>query len=60
MLILTRKKGQKIIVGKRSVTIQVLDVKNEQVKLGLSAPKKISVHREEIYDRIEKNNERTK
>jgi carbon storage regulator len=51
MLILTRRVGESIIVGD-DVTITVLGVKGNQIRLGVNAPKDLSVHREEIYQRI--------
>ena len=53
MLILTRKKGQKIILGDRLVTIKVMEVYDNSVKFGIDAPKDLSVHREEIYEQIQ-------
>jgi carbon storage regulator len=52
MLILTRKIDESVIVGD-DVKITVLGVKGGQVRLGIDAPKHISVHRQEIYDRIQ-------
>ena len=54
MLILTRKMNQSIVIGDDSnkVTITVLGVQGGQVRLGVDAPREVSVHREEIYDRI--------
>lgn len=54
MLILSRRVNESIIVDER-VTITVLSVKGKQVRLGIDAPADISVHREEIYDRIQEN-----
>jgi len=55
MLILTRKLGESIIIGD-NVSITVVSHKDGNIKLGVEAPKEISVHREEIYYKI-KNNE---
>lgn len=51
MLILTRKVNESLIVGDE-ITITVLGVKGNQVRLGVTAPRDVSVHREEIYQRI--------
>jgi len=51
MLILTRRVGETIMIGS-DVSVTVLDVKGNQVRIGVNAPKDVSVHREEIYERI--------
>jgi carbon storage regulator len=56
MLILTRRVGETLMIGD-SVTVTVLGVKGNQVRIGITAPKDVAVHREEIYQRIHKDGE---
>lgn len=52
MLVLTRKTGQSIMIGE-GVEVQVLSVAGEKVRLGITAPRDVSIFRNEVYDRIE-------
>jgi len=55
MLVLTRKVSQSIIVGD-DVEVVVLEVRGEQVRLGIRAPRSVAVHRKEIYEQIQQEN----
>ena len=55
LLVLTRKLNESIMIG-HDVKITVVDVRGDQVKLGISAPRQISVHREEVYLEIQREN----
>jgi carbon storage regulator len=55
MLVLTRKKNQKIMIGD-DIELTIVDIKNEQIKLGVSAPRHVKVFRREVYDAIQEEN----
>jgi carbon storage regulator len=52
MLILTRRNAESLIIGEGEITLTVLGIKGNQVRIGVQAPKEVAVHREEIYQRI--------
>ena len=56
MLILTRRVGETLMIGD-AVTVTVLGVKGNQVRIGITAPKDVAVHREEIFQRLHKDDE---
>jgi carbon storage regulator len=52
MLVLTRSIGERLFINDGEIKLSVLDVKGNQVRIGIEAPREISVHREEVFDRI--------
>lgn len=58
MLILTRKIGETVAIGDE-VKVQVVEVKGRQVRLGITAPAALAVHREEVFQRIQEQNRRS-
>ncbi len=59
MLILTRRVGESLMLGD-DITVTVLGVKGNQVRIGIDAPRDVAVHREEIFNRIKNGDEPTK
>ncbi|MAT14835.1 MAG: carbon storage regulator [Planctomyces sp.] len=53
MLVLSRKKDEKIIIGDK-ITLMVIDIRGDKVRLGIDAPKDVTVHREEVYEAIQR------
>jgi carbon storage regulator len=55
MLVLTRRANQSIIIG-NDIIVTVLEIRGDQVRLGITAPRSVSVHREEVYAEIQREN----
>lgn len=55
MLVLTRRAGQSIVIG-HEITVTVLDVRGDQVRLGINAPRTVDVHREEVFLELQRAN----
>jgi carbon storage regulator len=55
MLVLTRRANQSIVIG-RDVTVRVLEIRGDQVRLGITAPRSVTVHREEVWLELERAN----
>ena len=53
MLVLSRKKDEKIIIGDK-ITIMVIEIRGDKVRLGIDAPKDVTVHRQEVYEAIKR------
>lgn len=57
MLILTRKAGESITIGDGTITVNVMEIKGRQVRLGINAPPDTPIHRQEIFDKIKEANQ---
>lgn len=55
MLVLSRKKGQSIMIG-NDIEISIIDIQGEQIRLGINAPKNVAIHRKEVFEEIIKEN----
>ncbi len=55
MLVLSRKKDEKIIIGDQ-ITVMVIEIRGDKVRLGIDAPKEVTVHRQEVYEAIQREN----
>jgi carbon storage regulator len=58
MLVLSRQRDESIIIGD-NIVITVVDIRGDKVRLGIDAPKEIPVHRQEVYDAIQRENQRS-
>ncbi|MCB9807772.1 carbon storage regulator CsrA [Candidatus Peribacteria bacterium] len=56
MLVLSRKRNQQIIIGD-GIVITIVDIRNDKVRVGIDAPEHVPVHRQEVYDAIQRNNQ---
>ena len=57
MLVLSRQRDESIIIGD-NITITIVDIRGDKVRLGIDAPKEVPVHRQEVYDAIQRENQR--
>jgi len=57
MLVLTRRTNQSLVIG-HDITITVLEIRGDQVRIGINAPRDVSVHREEVYAELRRENQR--
>ncbi len=55
MLVLTRKKGQSLMIG-HDIELSIIDIQGDQVRIGINAPKSVTIHRKEIFEEIKKEN----
>ena len=56
MLVLSRKKDEKIVIGD-NITIMVIEIRGDKVRLGIEAPREVTVHRQEVYEAIQRERE---
>jgi len=57
MLVLSRHRGESIIIGDDGIVITIVEIRGDKVRLGIVAPKEVPVHRQEVYDKIQKERE---
>ena len=60
MLVLSRQRDESIYIDGKKIVITVVDIRGDKVRLGINAPPEVSVHRQEVYEAIERENERKK
>ena len=60
MLVLTRREGESIFIGNKEIIIKILKIERHEIKIGIEADKKWSVHREEVFYRIQNSNDKDK
>jgi len=57
MLVLSRHRGESITIGDDGIVITIVEIRGDKVRLGIVAPKEVPVHRQEVYDKIQKERE---
>ncbi|MEE9415083.1 MAG: carbon storage regulator CsrA [Acidimicrobiales bacterium] len=57
MLVLTRERGEAIVIGD-NVTVTIVEIRGDQVRLGIDAPREITIHRQEVFDELQSENRR--
>ena len=58
MLVLSRQRGESIVIGDNLIVVTIVDIRGDKVRLGIQAPGQIPVHRQEVYDAIQREKQR--